>query len=176
MLTLHPFVPAAPCRVQKVFWFNSFKITYWPKKKVEMFIFCHIRPFESKIIPKRKFGYSRVNFSTKNHVFIKMFLWQSILFLPQAVRFRGGVVSKEVALAVAEALIKRFREKGLGHTDLRSCYWTQSWFRRMGFRGCAATAREVGVSDANEEVGLSFYYYMVHGVTGQRIPPSSIWG
>ena len=147
MLTLHPFVPAAPCRVQKIFWFNSFKIMYWSKKQVEMFIFCHIRSFESKIIPKRKFGYSRLNFSTKNHVFLKMFLWQSILFSPQAVRFRGGVVSKEVALAVAETLIKLFPEKELGHTDLRSSYWTQSLFRRMGFRGRAATARKFELYD-----------------------------
>ena len=61
-----------------------------------MFIFRHIRSFESKFIRKRKFGHYQVNFSTKNHVFIKIFLLQSILFSPQAVRSRGGGVSKKV--------------------------------------------------------------------------------
>ena len=70
-----------------------------------------------------------------------MFLQQSILVSPRGVRSRGGVVSKEVALAVAVTLIKQFPEKQLGHIDLRSSYWTQILFRRMGFRR-RATATE----------------------------------
>ena len=50
MLSLHPFVPAAPCEDTK----NTLRRKKTTKKQVEMFIFCHIRLFESKIIRKQK--------------------------------------------------------------------------------------------------------------------------
>ena len=102
-----------------------------------------------------------------------MFLSQSILFSLQAVRFRGGVVSKEVAVAVRERLIKRFLENQLGHIDLRCSYWTQNLFRRMGFRRRAATTWKVEVPDAvKEEVGLSYYFDIIQKLTRNSIRPS----
>ena len=72
-----------------------------------------------------------------------MFLSQSIHFSPQAVRSRGGVVSKEAAVADVERLIQQFLENQVGPIDLRSSYWTQNLFQRMDFRRRAATTGKV---------------------------------
>ena len=94
-------------------------------------------------------------------MFIKILFEQFILFSPQAVRSRGGVVSKEVTLAVAGTQTEPFQQEELGHIDLRSSYWTQSLFRQIGFRRRAGTTGKIEVTDAvKEEVSLSFTKYV----------------
>ena len=76
----------------------------------------------------------------------------------------GGVVSQSVAIAVAEALIKRYPEMDLGCIDLTDLFWTKSLSRRMSFEKRAA----------REEIELVFFHEIVRKVERYKIPHSLI--
>ena len=76
----------------------------------------------------------------------------------------GGVVSQSVAIAVAQALIKRYPEMDLGCIDLTDLFWTKSLSRRMSFEKRAA----------REEIELVFFHEIVRKVERYKIPHSLI--
>ena len=88
---------------------------------------------------------------------------------------RGGVVSKAVAIAVVEGLITRHSNMDLGCIDLKNSYWTQSLFRRMGFRKRTATTGKVAFPKAvQKEIEISFFHEIVQKIEIHKIPLSLV--
>ncbi len=93
----------------------------------------------------------------------------------KAIRSRGGHVSRLVAEATAEALIKAHPEMELGHIDIKETYWYRSLFQRMGFKRRAGTTAKVPISDdLKREIELTYLHEIVNTVEEFDIPPSLV--
>lgn len=93
----------------------------------------------------------------------------------RSTRAHGGVVNTAVAIAVAEALVKRYPEKELDHVQFRTRTWARSLFHRMGFVRRTATTGKVEIPEgARKEAELTFLHEIVNKVEQFIIPPSLI--
>ena len=89
----------------------------------------------------------------------------------QAQRSRGGVISKGVAVATAQALIKRHPELNLYHINIEESSWSKSLFKRMGFRRRLATTGKVSISEElKKEIEESYLYFIVKKIEENQIP------
>jgi len=87
-----------------------------------------------------------------------------------ALRSRGGVVSRTIAIAVARALITRNPQYNLGHVKVDS-YWAQSLFRRMGFKRRMRTTGKVEIPEgARREAELLYLHDIVSTIERHDIP------
>ena len=92
-----------------------------------------------------------------------------------SVRRTGGLVSSAIATAAANALIARNPQFDLGHIDLDSSSWSQSLFRRMGFKRRMRTTGKVEIPEgAKKEAELLFLHNIVETVEKYQIPHSFI--
>ena len=92
-----------------------------------------------------------------------------------ALRSKGGMVSSTIAVASAKALIARNPQLNLNHIDLDSSSWTQSLFRRMGFKRRLRTTGKVEIPEgARKEAELLFLHNIVSVVERYEIPDSLI--
>ena len=72
--------------------------------------------------------------------------------------------------------MKRCPDKNFGYIDLKSLFWTQSLFRRMGYRKHAASNGKVNVPEAvRKEVEVKFLYEIVNKVENYKIPLSLVF-
>lgn len=93
----------------------------------------------------------------------------------KSTRSRGGVVNSSVAIAVADALVKRYPEYELEHIQFRNRSWTRSLFKRMNFVRRVGTTGKVEIPEgARKEAELTFTYDIVSKVEKYEIPPSLI--
>ena len=93
----------------------------------------------------------------------------------QAQRSRGGVISKAVAVATAQALIKRHPELNLNHINIEESLWSKSLFKRMGFRRRLATTGKVSISEElKKEIEESYLYFIVKKIEENQIPHSLV--
>ena len=73
------------------------------------------------------------------------------------------------------ALIKRYPEEKLDHTDLKQSCWAQSLFRRMGFVRRLGTTGKVPIPDSlKKELKKSYLHGIVKKVEDNDIPPSIV--
>ena len=56
-----------------------------------------------------------------------------------------------MASAVAESLIRRYPDKNLRHDDLKNSFWTQSLFRRIGYKKLVAITGKMNVQKLFEK-------------------------
>jgi len=92
-----------------------------------------------------------------------------------SVRRTGGLVSSAIAVAAAKALIARNPQFNLDHIDLDSSSWSQSLFRRMGFKRRMRTTGKVEIPEgAKKEAELLFLHSIVKTVEKYQIPHSLI--
>jgi hypothetical protein len=93
----------------------------------------------------------------------------------QAQRSRGGVISKAVAVATAQALIKRHPELNLNHINIEESSWAKSLFKRMGFRRRLATTGKVSIpEELKKEIEESYLYSIVKKIEENQIPLSLV--
>ena len=93
----------------------------------------------------------------------------------RAVRRRGGVVNKSVAISVVKALIKRHPESQLDHIDLDNATWARSLFHRMKFVRRMGTTGKVKIPDSlREEVEISYLHAIVRTIEENNIPTSLV--
>ena len=93
----------------------------------------------------------------------------------KSTRAHSGVISTAVAIAVADALVKRYPEHELDHVQFRTHTWARSLFQRMGFVRRAGTTGKVEIPEgARKEVELTFIHEIVNKVEKFQIPPSLI--
>ena len=93
----------------------------------------------------------------------------------QAQRSRGGVISKAVAVATAQALIKRHPELNLNHINIEESSWSKSLFKRMGFIRRLATTGKVSISEElKKEIEESYLYSIVKKTEENQIPLSLV--
>ena len=93
----------------------------------------------------------------------------------RAVRRRGGVVNKSVAISVVKALIKRHPESQLGHIDLDNATWARSLFHRMKFVRRMGTTGKVKIPDSlREEIEISYLHAIVRTIEENNIPTSLV--
>jgi len=81
-----------------------------------------------------------------------------------ALRSRGGVVSRTIAIAVARALITRNPQYNLGHVKVDS-YWAQSLFRRMGFKRRMRTTGKVEIEEKLNYSTFMTSFQLLKGMT-----------
>ena len=87
-----------------------------------------------------------------------------------ALRSRGGVVSRTIAIATARALIARNPQYNLGHVKIDSS-WVQSLFRRMGFKRRMRTSGQDEITEgARKEAELLYLHDIVSIVEKHDIP------
>ena len=87
---------------------------------------------------------------------------------------RGSVITREVAVSTAKALMKR-NPHLIGNVDIESSYWAQSLYRRMGFRRRQATTSKLEIPEgAFKEVKLLFHHDIASKVEKFSIPHSLI--
>jgi len=87
-----------------------------------------------------------------------------------ALRNRGGVVSRTVAIATAKALISRNPQFELGHIKI-DYSWTKSLFKRMGFVKRMRTTSKVEITEgAKKECELLFLHDIVSTIEEHNIP------
>ena len=89
----------------------------------------------------------------------------------RAVRRRGGVVNKSVAISVVKALIKRHPESQLDHIDLDNATWARSLFHRMKFVRRMGTTGKVQIP---EEIEISYLHAIVRTIEENNIPTSLV--
>lgn len=81
-----------------------------------------------------------------------------------ALRSRGGVVSRTVAIATAKALILRNPQYELGHIKL-DYTWSKSLFRRTEFKKRTKTTFKVDIiKGVRKEVELLFLHDIVSNI------------
>ena len=87
-----------------------------------------------------------------------------------ALRTRGGVVSRTIAIVTATALIARNPQYNLGLVKIDSS-WAQSLFRRKEFKRKMRTTRKVKIlEEARKEAELLYLYDIVLIVEKHVIP------
>ena len=93
----------------------------------------------------------------------------------RAVRRRGGIVSKSVAISVARALIQRHPEMNLNHIDLENSTWARSLFQRMKFVRRLGTTGKVEIPESlHKEIEISYLHSIVLTVEENNIPKSLV--
>lgn len=67
-------------------------------------------------------------------------------------------------------MIKRYPDKNLRHIDLKNSFWTQSLFRRIGYKKRVVITGKVNVPEAvRKEIEVAF---LVSEFEKHKIPPS----
>lgn len=112
---------------------------------------------------------------TASFIVFRRYLVYCVSAYFQAVRSRGGVISKAVAIATAEALIQRHPECNLDHLNIEDSSWTKSLFKRMGFVRRQATTGKVEISESlKKEVEKTYFYSIVKKIEDHEIPHSMV--
>ena len=84
-----------------------------------------------------------------------------------------GVVNIAVAIAAADALVKRHAEQELNHVQFRTCTWVRSLSHRMAFVRRAGMTRKVEIPEgAKKEAELTFLLEIVNKVEKSQIRSS----
>ena len=90
-----------------------------------------------------------------------------------ALRSRGGVVSRTIAIATARALIARNSQYNLGHVKIDSS-WAQKLFRRIGFKRRMRTTGKVEIPEVARKEAELLYLHDIASIVEKHDIPSHL--